>query len=121
MKSALIRYIRQPLMIAFSTASSEAALPKVFEQLDRFGVPRRISGFILPLGGDNYRVGSTYDWDNVWSGPTTEAREELLARLRKLLLRTPLEPDEDTPFNVVDQVISIYAGTKGFLDDVPLA
>jgi Na+/H+-dicarboxylate symporter len=47
---SLIRYIRQPLMIAFSTASSEAALPKLFEQLDRFGVPRRISGFILPLG-----------------------------------------------------------------------
>ena len=46
----LMRYIRQPLMIAFSTASSEAALPKLFEQLDRFGVPRRISGFILPLG-----------------------------------------------------------------------
>jgi Na+/H+-dicarboxylate symporter len=46
----LIRYIRQPLLIAFSTASSEAALPKLFEQLDRFGVPRRISGFILPLG-----------------------------------------------------------------------
>lgn len=46
----LIRYIRQPLMIAFSTASSEAALPKLFEQLDRFGVPRRISGFMLPLG-----------------------------------------------------------------------
>ena len=47
---SLIRYIRQPLMIAFSTASSEAALPKLFEQLDRFGVPRRISGFVLPLG-----------------------------------------------------------------------
>jgi Na+/H+-dicarboxylate symporter len=46
----LMRYIRQPLLIAFSTASSEAALPKLFEQLDRFGVPRRISGFILPLG-----------------------------------------------------------------------
>ncbi|HJS12046.1 dicarboxylate/amino acid:cation symporter [Sphingopyxis sp.] len=47
---ALIRYIRQPLLIAFSTASSEAAMPKLFEQLDRFGVPRRISGFVLPLG-----------------------------------------------------------------------
>lgn len=46
----LIRYIREPLLIAFSTASSEAALPKLFEQLDRFGVPRRISGFVLPLG-----------------------------------------------------------------------
>lgn len=46
----LIRYIREPMLIAFSTASSEAALPKLFEQLDRFGVPRRISGFMLPLG-----------------------------------------------------------------------
>jgi Na+/H+-dicarboxylate symporter len=46
----LIRYIREPLLLAFSTASSEAALPKMFEQLDRFGIPRRISGFMLPLG-----------------------------------------------------------------------
>ena len=46
----LIRYIREPLLIAFSTASSEAAMPKLFEQLDRFGVPRRLSGFVLPLG-----------------------------------------------------------------------
>ena len=47
---SLIRYIREPLLIAFSTASSEAAMPKLFEQLDRFGVPRRISGFMLPMG-----------------------------------------------------------------------
>ena len=46
----LIRYIREPALITFSTASSEAGLPKLFEQLDRFGVPRRISGFVLPLG-----------------------------------------------------------------------
>lgn len=46
----LIRYIREPLLIAFSTASSEAAMPKLFEQLDRFGIPRRVSGFMLPLG-----------------------------------------------------------------------
>lgn len=46
----LARYIREPLLLAFSTASSESALPKLFEQLDRFGVPRRISGFVLPLG-----------------------------------------------------------------------
>ncbi|MDE2620482.1 MAG: dicarboxylate/amino acid:cation symporter, partial [Sphingomonadales bacterium] len=46
----LIRYIREPLLLAYSTATSEAALPKLFEQLDRFGVPRRVSGFVLPLG-----------------------------------------------------------------------
>ena len=46
----LIRYIREPLLLTFSTASSEAGLPKLFEQLDRFGVPRRLSGFVVPLG-----------------------------------------------------------------------
>ncbi len=46
----LARYIREPVLLAFSTASSESALPRLFEQLDRFGVPRRISGFVLPLG-----------------------------------------------------------------------
>jgi Na+/H+-dicarboxylate symporter len=46
----LVRYVREPIMIAFSTASSEAAMPKLFEQLDRFGVPRRISGLMVPLG-----------------------------------------------------------------------
>ncbi len=38
------------MLIAFSTASSEAVYPKMLEQLDRFGVPRRISSFVLPLG-----------------------------------------------------------------------
>ncbi len=47
---SLVRYVREPVLIAFSTASSEAAMPKLFEQLDRFGVPRRISGLMVPLG-----------------------------------------------------------------------
>jgi Na+/H+-dicarboxylate symporter len=46
----LLRLIREPLMIAFSTASSEAAYPKTLEGLNRFGVSSRISSFVLPLG-----------------------------------------------------------------------
>ncbi|MEH3108335.1 MAG: dicarboxylate/amino acid:cation symporter [Sphingomonas fennica] len=46
----LWRYIRDPFLLAFSTASSESAFPRTLEALDRFGVPRRISGFVLPLG-----------------------------------------------------------------------
>jgi proton glutamate symport protein len=42
--------IRQPFLIAFTTASSEAALPKAFEVMERFGVPRDIVGFVLPTG-----------------------------------------------------------------------
>jgi Na+/H+-dicarboxylate symporter len=46
----LIRYIRDPILLAFSTASSEAAYPRTLEALDRFGVPPRIASFVLPLG-----------------------------------------------------------------------
>lgn len=46
----LLGLIREPLMIAFSTASSEAAYPKTLEGLNRFGASRRISSFVLPLG-----------------------------------------------------------------------
>jgi Na+/H+-dicarboxylate symporter len=46
----LVRYIRDPVVLAFSTASSEAAYPRTLEALDRFGVPQRIASFVLPLG-----------------------------------------------------------------------
>ncbi|HJW56194.1 MAG TPA: dicarboxylate/amino acid:cation symporter [Burkholderiaceae bacterium] len=46
----LLRTIREPMMIAFSTASSEAAYPKLIEVLQRFGVRKRLVGFVLPLG-----------------------------------------------------------------------
>ncbi len=46
----LVRYVRDPVVLAFSTASSEAAYPRTLEALDRFGVPPRIASFVLPLG-----------------------------------------------------------------------
>jgi Na+/H+-dicarboxylate symporter len=47
---SLFRYIREPALVAFSAASSEAAFPRTLEALDRFGVPPKISSFVLPLG-----------------------------------------------------------------------
>jgi Na+/H+-dicarboxylate symporter len=46
----LMRYIREPFLLAFSTASSESAYPRTVEQLERFGVSNRIVSFVLPLG-----------------------------------------------------------------------
>jgi Na+/H+-dicarboxylate symporter len=46
----LLRCIREPMLLAFSTASSEAAYPKLIERLQHVGIPRRIVGFVLPLG-----------------------------------------------------------------------
>ena len=45
-----VRTIREPAIIAFSTTSSEAALPRAMEAMERFGVPRRIVSFVMPLG-----------------------------------------------------------------------
>jgi proton glutamate symport protein len=42
--------IREPFLIALTTASSEAALPKSLEVMEEFGVPKRIVAFVLPLG-----------------------------------------------------------------------
>jgi Na+/H+-dicarboxylate symporter len=46
----LAHLVREPLLLAFSTASSEAAYPKTLERLEQFGVPNRIASFVLPLG-----------------------------------------------------------------------
>lgn len=46
----LLKMIREPMLIAFSTASSEAAYPQTLESLERFGVKEKVSGFVLPLG-----------------------------------------------------------------------
>ncbi len=46
----LLSLIREPMLLAFSTASSEAAYPKIMEQLEKFGVRDRVTGFVLPLG-----------------------------------------------------------------------
>ena len=44
------RAVRQPFLIAFSTASSEAALPLALENMEEFGVPKHIVGFVIPTG-----------------------------------------------------------------------
>ncbi len=46
----LAKLIREPVLLAFSTASSESAYPKTISALERFGVPKRVSSFVLPLG-----------------------------------------------------------------------
>ncbi len=53
------RAVREPVMIAFSTASSEAALPLALENMEGFGVPKHIVGFVIPTGYSFNLVGST--------------------------------------------------------------
>jgi Na+/H+-dicarboxylate symporter len=55
----LVAMVREPALIAFSTATSEAAYPGLLENLQRFGAPRRIVSFVLPLGYSFNLDGST--------------------------------------------------------------
>lgn len=56
---AFFKSIKEPALIAFSTTSSEAALPRAMESVEAFGVPRKIVSFILPLGYSFNLDGST--------------------------------------------------------------
>jgi Na+/H+-dicarboxylate symporter len=56
---AFVRAIKDPALTAFSTASSEAALPKLLEEVVRFGVPRRVASFVIPTGYSFNLDGST--------------------------------------------------------------
>ncbi len=54
-----VRAAREPFLIAFSTASSEAALPRALENMERFGVPKHIVAFVIPTGYSFNLDGST--------------------------------------------------------------
>ncbi|MBE7707616.1 MAG: cation:dicarboxylase symporter family transporter [Cyanobacteria bacterium SIG27] len=46
----LLKTIKDPALLAFTTASSEAALPKAMELMEKFGVPKSIVSFVMPMG-----------------------------------------------------------------------
>ena len=54
-----VQLVREPALLAFTTTSSESALPKALENMERFGVPRRIVSFVMPLGYSFNLDGST--------------------------------------------------------------
>ena len=53
------KYVREPWLIAFTTASSEAAFPLAMTSMEKFGVPKRIVAFVLPTGYSFNLDGST--------------------------------------------------------------
>ncbi|HEX9218430.1 MAG TPA: cation:dicarboxylase symporter family transporter [Gemmatimonadales bacterium] len=57
--AAFLAAVKEPALIAFSTASSEAALPKAMERMEAIGVPRRIVAFVMPTGYSFNLDGST--------------------------------------------------------------
>ncbi|MFZ9595118.1 MAG: dicarboxylate/amino acid:cation symporter [Bdellovibrionia bacterium] len=56
---SFLKHLKDPLVLAFATTSSESAYPGALNQLEKFGVPKRISSFVLPLGYSFNLDGST--------------------------------------------------------------
>ncbi len=54
-----LKLVKEPMLLAFTTTSSESAFPKALENMERLGVPRRIVSFILPMGYSFNLDGST--------------------------------------------------------------
>ena len=54
-----MRALQEPALLAFTTASSEAAFPKAMDIMERFGVPKNIVGFVMPTGYTFNLDGST--------------------------------------------------------------
>ena len=54
-----LRAVAEPATIAFATSTSEAALPRAMEAMEAFGVPRRVTGFVIPAGYSFNLAGST--------------------------------------------------------------
>ena len=54
-----LKHIREPLLVAFSTSSSEAALPKAMKNMENFGVSKNVVGFVIPMGYTFDLTGST--------------------------------------------------------------
>jgi|SRR5690348_2569746 len=57
--AGFVRAVGEPWLIAFSSASSEAALPLAMERMEQFGVPKKVVGFVIPLGYSFNLDGST--------------------------------------------------------------
>ena len=55
----ILKAIKDPALLAFTTASSEAALPKAMSQMEKFGVPKSIVSFVMPMGYTFNLDGST--------------------------------------------------------------
>jgi glycine/D-amino acid oxidase-like deaminating enzyme len=69
----------------------------------RSGAAVHRGAFLLPIGDDLFRLGATFSWDDVWSGPTAQAKEELLARLARMTL---------LPAEVVDHRTGVRPASK---------
>jgi proton glutamate symport protein len=109
---AFFRAVREPFLIAFSTASSEAALPRALENMERFGVPKHIVAFVLPTGYSFNLDGSTL-YLSVASMFVAQAAGVHLSISQQLLMMLTLMLTSKGVAGVPRGALVILAGTLG--------
>jgi proton glutamate symport protein len=107
---AFFRAVREPFLIAFSTASSEAALPRALENMERFGVPPHIVAFVLPTGYSFNADGSTL-YLSLASVFVAQAAGMDLTLGQQLLMMLTLMLSSKGVAGVPRQALVILAGT----------
>ncbi|HWE50780.1 MAG TPA: cation:dicarboxylase symporter family transporter [Bryobacteraceae bacterium] len=105
-----IFFVREPFLIAFSTASSEAALPLALENMERFGVPNHIAAFVLPAGYSFNLVGTTL-YLSLASVFVAQAAEIHLAFSTQLIMMLTLMLTSKGAAGIPRSALVILAGT----------
>ena len=105
-----LRAVGEPGLIAFSTASSEAALPLALENMERFGVPRHIVGFVLPTGY-SFNLDGTTLYLSVASVFVAQAAGIHLTLAQQLLMMLTLMLSSKGVAGIPRSAIVILSGT----------
>lgn len=107
-----IRYVREPFLLAFSTASSESALPIALENMEEFGVPKHIAAFVLPAGY-SFNLDGTALYLSLAAMFVAQAAGAQLAFGTQLLMMLTLMLTSKGVAGVPRAALVILAGTLG--------
>jgi proton glutamate symport protein len=109
---AFTEAVREPFLIAFSTASSEAALPRALENMEQFGVPKHIVGFVMPTGY-SFNLDGTTLYLSLASVFVAQAAGIELSLGQQLLMMLTLMLTSKGVAGVPRAALVILAGTLG--------
>jgi proton glutamate symport protein len=102
--------VREPVLIAFSTASSEAALPRALQNMERFGVPKHIVGFVMPTGY-SFNLDGTTLYLSLASGFVAQAAGVEMTLAEQLIMMLTLMLTSKGAAGVPRAALVILAGT----------
>jgi aerobic C4-dicarboxylate transport protein len=117
---ALLRYLREELLVVFSTSSSEAVLPQVMEKLEAIGCPRTIVGLVVPAG-ITFNADGTAIYLSLAALFIAQATGTPLSYTQELLILLVLMLTSKGSAGVAGAGFVTLAATLATMDTIPLA